>query len=871
MDDAQIIDKFQALNRERIERLGSLFPVKHQNLLHFLPLLFQLNSNSLPGYINLETPVGIVDYRPNKQALDTAKSHHKGFSYTRRALHRYPIRALYLINKNGILNYNSNEALELWLIYAQPVSEAQQTLLSQKSAAIATWSQIEGIPLKIRLFDEAELSSASLTGYDLNLLYSSGLLLAGNAPSWWREDAADGNALRYTKESIDFGVIPPLSKQVLVDLAASHIEQSLDQGMESCLDLLYFDCLLENNTKADSLSHTLKQAIIDGETDPMLLDIKLLKYKLLSQYTSDPAILSLAQQSLYLRSTESLSRNIEHVAYPWRRKFIEDQFKEWRWQDNTAKQLDQIWQLHYRESLPLLQLVSTQLAVSLAKLAAFSKKHKLEASPLQRQLEQKFEVLFNEQADTLNQLPPALSTRQEEEYAYLYRKKQSNNWCIDDRPLAISKTPLYQHNSLLNVLAWAVNNHLISKATRLKIADKNHSIKPNIIVELVHYLLRSPLSNKAVSLSLEHYQESEQIKHVLLFANIDHQSNDSLSQHGLEISSLSGDPFNYANKKQNLIGNIEGLIHSDWDQWHYFTFTGDDCLLQMLTAIIHWQPTKLSATTASCWCHYGNHGLSISNRIESSYQQVLNHYIAHPNNGEYLVSLAGDLHQLKWQSNLCDLVPLAKNSSVLQHLARSRMEFYPSIIDPMLDEDGLLTTILSYQVANQINVFILTVDSQLTIYILDDLGSLFTQQFSGLTQNTLTNHFDAFLTAIPNTENVIPKYFFHVSKHYKSAYKITKSPRKKTPAGRHHLPVIIEMESIDEDTKCIIHCGSKKLSGVANEVGLFIQVRDLLLSLRQSNSNYHLYITQLTFKQPNVPIRDYLIQKQRLEYLLNKL
>jgi adenylate cyclase class 1 len=876
MDDAQMIDKFQALNRERIKRLGSLLPVKHQNLLHFLPLLFQLNSKNLPGYINLETPIGIVDYQPNKQALDAAKSHYKAFRHTRRALHRYPIRALYLINKNGLLSHNSSDAFELWLIYAQPLSEAQQTLLKQKSVAISAWIKKEGISLKIRLFDEAKLSSYNLSANDLDLFYCSGLLLAGNAPSWWKEEVEGHThkyALRYAKGSIDFGDIPAFSAQELFDLASTNIEKSLTQGLESCLDLLYFDCLLKNHKKSDSLSlsHVLQQAVINGDTDPMLLDINSLKYSFICQHTSDPSILALAQQSIYLKSKELLSKKITKATYPWRRKFIKAKIEDWKWPKSIPEQLDQVWQSRYRQSRSIFQLVRKQLVDSLATLSAFSQPQKLDSSQARLQLQQKFDVLFNDQADTLNQLPLAFFPRQAEEYAYLYRKKRSHNWCIDDQAIAVSKTPLYQHNSLLNVLAWAVNNHLISRATRLKIADENHTIKPNVIIELVQHLLRSSLSKQPALFDKVRFDKTAQIVCVLLFANIDQQAESTLNPHGLEMSSLQDDPFSYANKKQNLLVNIEGLVHSERGQWHYFIFKGDDCLLQMLTAILHWHPKKPSASTASCWCHYGNHGQNISNRIEKSYHQVLNHYQAHPNTGEYIVSLGENLYQLKWQNDLCDSVLLPKSTSVLQHLAQNRMEFYPSTIDSMLDEEDLLSTILSYQAPDQINLFVLTIDSQLIVYILDDLGSLFKQQFSNLTQNTLINHYHEFLMAIPDTGNVLPKHFFHVSKQYKSEYKVTEFPFKKISVKLHHLPVTIEMESPDEDTKCTIHCGSKTFSGIANEPDLFIKVRDLLLSLRKSHNNYHLYITQLTFKQSDIPIRDYLIQKQRLEYLLNKL
>ncbi len=875
MDDAQILDKFEGLNRERIERLSSLLAVNHQNFIHLLPLLFQLNSNSLPAYINLETPAGIINYQPNEQALAAAKSHHSAFQYTRRALHYYPISALYLINKNGIFSYNSNEPFELWLIYSQSLSEAQQILLAQKSAAISAWAQAESIPIEIRLFDEATLTSGILPAYDLDLLYCCGLLLAGNAPTWWAEGLNDDRSLkeppRYVKDAIDFGTVSPLAVQTLFDLTASNINKVMEQGLTSCLDLIYFDCMLEQHTNAKPLSHILKKAIVEGEADPAQLDITSLKLGLISKYTDDVSILALAQQSFYIRSKELLSKSTQKGPQLWRRDFIENKIAEWQWQKGIIDNLDQNGHLYYRQSLSLFQRVRTQIAACLAKLSAFSKQHKLGSSQLQRQLQQKFELLFNEQADALSQLPLAFSPQQSEQYAYLYRKKQSNNWCIDDRALTISKKPLYQHNSLLNVLAWSVNNQLISKATRLKIADENHSIKANVILELVKHLLRSPLSNKPASAELEQLNKLAEMKHILLFANIDHQSSDSLSQHGLEISSLHGDPFNYANKKQNLVASIEGLIYSSWDQWHYFIYTGDDCLLQMLTAVVHWHPTELSAAVASCWCHYGNHGQSISSRIENSYHHVLSHYIAHPESGEYLIALGERLYQLRWQDDLCDVTVLAKNGSVPQHLAKSRDQFYHSAIDAMLDENSLLTTILTYQIPDQIKLFILILEQQSTVYIIDDKGSVLQQGFNNLTKATLLHHFHTFLSSMPNIADLAPPQFFQLAQHYKADYTVTELPLKKLSTKQHYLPVIIEMDTPDEHSKCTIQCGNETFSGAANKPALFIQVSDLLIDLRRSNNNYHLYITQLTFIQQNVPVRDYLLQKKRLEYLLNKL
>ena len=875
MADAQAGKQFHTLNLERIKRLGSLLPVKHRLLLDLLPLLFHTNAKLLPGYINAEAPVGIVDYQPSKQTVDAAKKHHNKFVYKHRALRYYSLRALYLIGEDGLHHHNPKEQFELWLIYAQPLSEAQCTLLAQKADAISAWAQSEKFLLTIRLFDEATLNKDTFSSFDLDRFYTSGLLLAGCEPSWWTADLHDhkqaSTSQRFTKDTINFGDIPSHSKQALFERSVNCFIKALEQGLESCLDLIYLTYLLEHPTSFEPLSYLLKQAVIAGEVDPMFLDINSLKLAVLTQQLTDDKTLSVAQQSLYIQSKESLSKKIKQAAHPWRRAFIASQVSAWQWQDEVTIRLDHKSQSHYRQVLPLFQLVRIQLANMLTALSRFSKRYKLNTASQQRQLQQKFDHLFSDKPDTLPRLPTAFIPKQTEYYIYLYRTQATSPWCIDDQTNVLSKTPLYQHDSLINVLSWAVSNHLLSKSTRLKVADNAHAIKITVILELVQHLLRSPLHKKPININTLQLTNPAAISQLQLFTNFAIQTDDPLGQHGLEISTLQDDPLNYANKKQNLITQIEGLIHSDHDQWHYFIYSGEDCLLQMLAGIIYWQAATLSLSQIACWSHHPNHGPKINARLKKIVHHVITHYKTNPDNGDYIISLGGQLYQLHWQQHLCDISPLAKNTSLLQYLSNIRQQAIATAIDPRLDEDGLFTTILRHQSNAKITVFLFTEHHQTILYILDNAGRLFKQQFRTLTQETLLTHFNAFLTTATRTMPAVSHAFVQLQKHPKQGFKTLKLALTPSSQQQHHLPVIIEMESADEAAHCTIQCGAQTFSGAANKPELFSRVRDLVLSLRRKNNHYHLYITQLTFKQENTVIYDYLIQKQRIEYLLNKL
>ncbi|MCU7878091.1 MAG: hypothetical protein KZQ84_15065, partial [Candidatus Thiodiazotropha sp. (ex Lucinoma borealis)] len=65
--------RFMGLHRERLRRIQAELRPSQQEFLALLPLLFHINHPMLPGFVSSETPTGISDYSPSRQALDGAK------------------------------------------------------------------------------------------------------------------------------------------------------------------------------------------------------------------------------------------------------------------------------------------------------------------------------------------------------------------------------------------------------------------------------------------------------------------------------------------------------------------------------------------------------------------------------------------------------------------------------------------------------------------------------------------------------------------------------------------------------------------------------------------------------------------------------
>ncbi|MDH5592670.1 MAG: class I adenylate cyclase, partial [Gammaproteobacteria bacterium] len=352
MEQLELLTHVQALNRSRIERLSALSPSQQQPFFELLPLLFHLNSADLPGYIEKNAPVGIVDYQPSKSQIDVAKKLYPGFQYRRRALRSYPIVGLYLINNSGLINYQNQSSFELLLVHATDLTDAKQQALQYKLMVISQWAASFGIAITTRLLAENALAQHPLSSYELDRFYLNGLIVAGAIPLWWfippGEDYHENAPTLLEQRSlhirlVDFGDVPhsPSSAQPLFDEAIKCLENSLEHGLMHVLQLLHLQYHLRQYPNLPWLSTDLKQAIYQGETEPLHVDYRSLQLQQLVQSDAPAELLQLARQSFYIQAKERLSQSVDQPKYVWRRTFVAKTCQKWQWRDDDFKLLDQ--------------------------------------------------------------------------------------------------------------------------------------------------------------------------------------------------------------------------------------------------------------------------------------------------------------------------------------------------------------------------------------------------------------------------------------------------------------------------------------------------------------------------------------------------
>ena len=878
MEQDEALTHFQTLNRTRIERLREMAPKSQQSFFELLALLFHTNNHILPEFIRQDIPAGIIDFQPSNTQIDAAKKLNPGFQYKRHILRNYPIVGLYLINNNGLFNYQKQAQFELWLVHAANLTEEQRQALQYKLVAVSEWAATLGITVTARLLADDRLNQQSFSNYELDQFYLNGLVLAGAVPLWWLippDSDYQITAQTLLKQRmlnkasvIDFGGLASTTSmaQSLVDDGVELLEGSVDHGLVYLLPLLYLQYQLQQYPTLPCLSNDLKQAIYQGERDPLQVDCKLLQLKQLERSDISLEKLNFARQSFYILAKERLSQKVSNPKFPWRRAFITGFTSSWSWQTEIFGRLDRRKNAPYQQCLAEHQQTNPIFQDISESLTAFSKQQQITLDDHDQLIEQKLKLAVDDNPNTIQRLPMGLLAKRYEEHLYLYRFESDGDWKISNITLSSpTELALHQNPSLLHILAWAICNQLLTNTTRIKVVDSSNFIAISKVMSIVQQLLRSPLVSPA-KVTKQILHESPELSHVLLFANLEQQPISKLSQKGLRLSSLQNDPLNYANRGESLVASIDGLICSSRGKWHVFSHTSIEAPLEMMTTLIHWWNPQHKDTYLHCWCQSDSYGKAINLRLEELYKEVSEHFQSHPITGDYLVKIADTFYQLQWQPGSCDFNYLPNTPDLTAALTRIKPYFSVCKLDPHLDPTGLFSTLLTYQSDSQITLFLQIQKKIISIYLLDELGGLFIQKYTDLTESTLVNHFHRFLGALKNQPRL---RFFRLEQTSNNKWKTTTLPR---PSQKNlgYLPVTITMDNPKESAHCTIECGPKHFSGSANDPALFSQVSELMLSLRQSNNDYPLYITQLNFPQTTaVATRDYIIQKQRLEKLLN--
>lgn len=878
MDDPQVLTLFQTHNRTRIERFIEVAPSKKQAVFQLLPLLFHTNNPAMPGFIE-NAPQGIADYQPSTRALDAAKIIQRSFNYKQHAFLEFPLQGLYLINDSGFIQYPARPEFDLLLVHTNKVSAKQISLLEEKMGLICDWALTFDIKITPRLANKDTIINEPLPSHYLDRLYSSGLVLAGGIPLWWLIPPKDDSPDNYRRAAqqflaaqpvsatlIDFGPLTTRSSESLFQEGCQHSIDAMENGLPAFLGLIYQRTMIDQYPNTPWLSSAYKKKVHQLEKDTFQCEPIILKSEYLSNQLPQ-SLLGLVRSSLYLLCDEKLTFDIKNAAHPWRRIALDSLPTTWQWTSYNIKALDHRYKTSFRERLKEFNQTGLLTGKFNDLLVSFSQRHTLHVNDELRTLSSLYRELFDSSPDTITALPHNLQPEEGEEFLFLERASAKDVWNIYEQDNSQSReiAPLYSHHSLIRTLAWAVCNKILTKTSRIRITDQAYEVSTSQCLPLTEYLLKSPIA----SAQTENTEQPENLISWQLFANTEITPKEAFKRHDLKLSLRQQDAFNYSFQRSNLIMTLEGLALSSHGQCHYFKYDDSDAIAKMLSTLIRWNPIDITDKTIDAWCHTPNLGTKVSQRLAQACKQLVAHYRKHPDAGNYIVEVSERLYKIQWHEDGSDYIRGIKRQTVDDLLAEGQPHFSAAAVDPLLDHEGLYSLLLKQQSEQSINLFLYKDLKQITVYIVDEVGSIYRYYFSKLKEQTVVSHLRQFFNASLTGITDIQLHFFQL-KYKNISWLVDEFPPLDEQSKTNYLPIKIELDNPTAPETCVIHCGSTVLKGSINNPKLFSKVRELVLKLRNGNNTYPFYITELSFlTQQDNSSRQYVSQKQRLEYLLN--
>ncbi|MDT8311989.1 MAG: class I adenylate cyclase, partial [Methylophaga sp.] len=596
-DRAQSLRLFQTHNGVQLSRLTALAPHPQPLFFQLLPLILHGNFKLLPGFVSEDCSTGIIDYQPDIASLRAASSVDRNFQFRRKALRRYALRGVYLLNSFSGFSYPQNPHFTLWVIHnAHLPTEACQTLQA-KLQAITVWASQLGIKLDSLLVSEADVRQHPDIQYNLANFYTNGLVLAGSLPLWWligSDEHADYNKIadrllaqhQLSHNSLlDFGAVPPAEPQRLLANVMQCWMAAFWGDARQDLALLFAAQQCQSLPETVDLSLLFKQAIETDDNDSAMLSKAHLQLTALANDLRAED-LQRARQSLYLQSQERLSHKVLHPAHPWRRQFISVLVANWQWPAMQLRGLDQPLTLGLRELLKQPAKRWQWLDDILNVTQQFVWQQSLSDNDI-KLARKRLTLKQQPQADVITQLGLSAISSNGPEQLNLNRQSDKSPWQLSDLPAGTRpQQALYSHKALVNVLAFAIINGLLSRSSWLRVNDPQPQLASHHILELSQLLLRSALATPvkpADSAALN--QPANAIK-IILLANLQPAPLDYLQQQGLQLSSNQNDPLSFSSAQANLIASVDILLLSSWGQWHHRQFTGPTAVIEMLASVL---------------------------------------------------------------------------------------------------------------------------------------------------------------------------------------------------------------------------------------------------------------------------------------------
>lgn len=915
-----ISQRFKNLNQMRMRRVQSALQPRQQIFLNILPLLFHQNHPLLPGFTALESPVGIPDYTPNKQAINAAKQFSKGFTFKRKALLNYPVQGIFLMGSVGSIAFSKTSDMDIWLCRQPSLSANEIDELQQKATVIERWADSLGLEVHFFLVNSETFSkgknipiSSESSGNTQHYLlleefYRTAIFIAGRIPAWWlvppHQEYNYSDYLQHLidnrfvseNEIIDFGGLSSIPAEEFISATLWHIYKALNSPHKSLLKLFLMESYASEYPKPQWLCFDLKKAIYQGDINIDSLDPYLLIYSKVETYlqtSESPQRIKLARECFYLKIMGGPGNILDYKSREYRDDYMRDIAEQWQWPEGLLEALhkNKFWDIKKATQEHI--VIRTQLKHCLRmilQLAGNYVDYNYRENQDLKLLSRKLHVFLERKPGKSEIITTHTAVyTQENELSIVESTDNLSHsvWSLYSGKFNTEKTPTHtaikQLPTLLELLAWLVINGLYKKQLRLHFKSPSlsmHRAELHKILEQLHLFSSSIL--KANSAALDTFSKPDQIIASLNIINLG-LSHLNEREDGMMILSERSDPLSYGKNYDCFIQRIDRISVSSWGEVTTYQYTGLDGFFSCLNNIFNTSQQPLSANTLKTVCYMPTRADSIIFRTNSIFENLTRLFSKQlkMHNNRYFLPGEHSTYVFQKRNALLHYWAIGSEQQLLQELAHTQAEFGETYFDPNVFNSSVIPFIYSLNAAHAIQVFYLSKNSSIEIFIIDEKGALFIQQHNNANINQVLNNYSQFLESVSTHffyQDNIQLKFYEVKKD--SANEYSSHPAKWNPSTAYSdlsiRIVIEEPSSPGSSTEYFIYCNDIEFSSVDFGNQVFKEIADYILDFRSSGENYPIYISDIDIPDSLLGSDDeqlqtihYLNYKKKIENKIN--
>ncbi|HPJ37192.1 MAG TPA: class I adenylate cyclase [Spirochaetota bacterium] len=570
-------ERFIEYNNRKFERFQELLPgTTVSRVVNAIPFLLSANHKKLPGYIDGDTPRGIVNYQPDD---DTRKFLKSRFSLSNTDRDTTPdfIEMLAIMGSIGTVAYNKKSDFDYWVcVDKRSVSKEQFSNFQLKAEDIQKWATKEtGVPVHLFINDindirnnvfaeDDEEAFGSTVGAVLkDEFLRSSIIVAGKIPFWWvvphfvKDNEYDSFYDRLTaemkeKEFVDLGNLYEISKEDFLGSALFQIIKSLGNPFKSIIKIGVLEKYLFGEGYS-LLSQKIKMNIHRGTLSNTMLDSYLFMFEEVYDHYSgrlkDPNLLTILKQNLYLKVDPQISRYAgvkDKKNIPYKVGVMLSYVRNWEWDIATIKDLDNFDNWDFTRVMTFWDTVKKFMLLSYqgisSQLPGMDLKDKISESDFTL-LSRMITTHFRKQDSKIEQLISFKDTPSES-VLYIEPLNQGVNttqWILSKRDRSSTHTfntiTIRTEEKLLDLLVWMAINKIYDPGfTRLNIQSGYIHINQNAVTELLGSICSFFCGNN--SIKNEYYLQPEFKLRNMIIVNFNLENIDSVKTiHHLYLTS----------------------------------------------------------------------------------------------------------------------------------------------------------------------------------------------------------------------------------------------------------------------------------------------------------------------------------------------